>query len=52
MAAVSFTFVVFGHEGDGFAVFIGNHLGASLIDPVVVTGAQHLVIQEGDFLLA
>ena len=51
VAAVAFPFVVLRHEGEGLAKIVGNHFGAGFVDGVVITGAQHIVVEEGDFLL-
>ena len=52
MAAVAFALIEFGHEGQGFAVLVGDLLGPVLVDGVVVTGDQGIVVAKGDLLLA
>ena len=52
MTAVALALVELGHEGQCFAVLVGDLLGAVLIDRVVVAGDQGVVVTEGDLLLA
>ena len=52
VAAVAFTLVELGHEGQALAVLIGDLFGAVLVDGVVVAGDQGVVVAEGDLLLS
>ena len=52
VARVTFAFVELRHEGQRLAVRVGNHLGAVLIDGVVVARDERGVVTECDFLLA
>ena len=52
VAAVAFALIVFRHERQGFAVLVGDLLGAVLVDGVVVAGHQRVVVAEPDLLLA
>ena len=52
VAGVALTLVVLGHEGQRLAVPVGEFLGRGLEHDVVVGGAQHLVVPEGDLVLA
>ena len=52
VAGVALALVVLGHERQGLAVLSGDLLGAVLVDGVVVGGSHHLVVLEGDLVLA
>ena len=52
VAAVAFALIEFRHERQALAVLVGDLLGAVLVDRVVVTGDQRVVVAERDLLLA
>ena len=52
VAGVALALVELGHEGERLAVLRGDLLGAVLVDRVLVGGSHHLVVLEGDLVLA
>ena len=51
VARVAFALVELGHERQRLTVVVGNHLGAALVNGMVITRDQRGVVSERDFLL-